>query len=349
MQAYVISQYPIVIFVIIFSLMTQKSLSRINVLLVTILVCFGFISFCYGLYFDFIVSGRGVLIPIIFFIVLNSQSYKLLHILFIYSLFVIIIESLLYYTGNAHMITSTLNFIGSSWYVPAERHLVGSMDMILFKNLQVSPGAIKLYRPIGAFVDLSLSGLFIATTMYIYGHKYIGGLFIILAMTLQSIIAYSVVFINKRSPFIIFLIITIVGFFILNSGHLNYNYPDTMINIYINTFIYDFDSCYIIGCSTNYIETTVNGNKVWSGDNGFIKVFYYFGIPWLFIYLYYVFRNSITKILPLIYFITIIKDPVGYGMLGTILLAISINYYNKYIFNGVYISNGQRNLVRRTK
>ena len=211
--------------------------------------------------------------------------------------------------------------LGESWYVASKRQLWTDGYTSLF----------TMYRPIGGFIDLSLSSLFVATTLYIYGRKYLGGSILIATLTLQSIIAYSIVFLTKRNIFAAIIFLIILLYLLIISGHLSFVNNSSMLNVYAKTFQYDFSTCLLLGCSSNYLTLYIDGVQYSVNDNGPLKMLYFYGIPWLILFFYLVFKNSNNKIIPAIYFLTILHDPAGYGIMGITLIAITVNYWNRVI------------------
>ena len=63
-------------------------------------------------------------------------------------------------------------------------------------------------------------------------------------------------------------------------------------------------------------------------DIGLMRALYFFGFPWMLFYTWLVFRISRSKVLPAIYFMTLLHYPLVFGIITTALMAISINYYN---------------------
>ena len=158
-------QYPMTVLIFLFSLWHIKPLSRIDIMLVLILIGLGIISYYSGVFNELQTNIRAILVPIIFIVVLNSNSYKYLKPLFIYCLFITIIEYILYYSG--------LGF----W-----------REITRFGIL----------RPFGGLLGMHSTSLFLAVSLYLFGLPILGGFIALLMMSLQTSIAYSVLFLRKK-------------------------------------------------------------------------------------------------------------------------------------------------------
>jgi len=299
-------QYSITIIIFLYSLLTLKQIKFAGIVLFLLVLLFGVISFTIGILKELAVNPRAIAVPILFLITINSKSYKLLKPLFIYCLLITIIEILLGLTG--------LHFWG-----------------ILTR--------LGLPRLHGGFLDIHLNGIFLCTCLYIFGHKYIGGIISLLTVSLQTPIAYSVVFMNKRNiKFCIFFLV-ILFYLLYIVGHLKSDQKSSMLEAYLSIGNSEFSDCYLLGCSSIYLQIGQSKKKVaglqadYYEDVGFTKVFYFFGIPWFIFYTLLVFRFSKSKIIPLIYFLSILHFPVVFGVVTTCLLAVSINYYNRKYYN----------------
>jgi hypothetical protein len=296
-------QYPLLIVIFFYSLLTLKHLKKKDLRITLILAFLGAVSYMIGISSGMKeINVRAILVPFIFFIVVNSRSDRLLKIIFWYCLMFTLIEELLFFLGISY------------WNI-----------LVRFTYL----------RPFGGFLDNHLSGLFLASTLYMYGHKYLGGFVATIYLSLQTPIAYSVVFFKKKNIMFALLFSAIVIYLLYNVGHLKIEQKDSMLNAYLSLQEYSFDKCYIMGCSSNAImtERTENiGSSRYIDDIGIIRVFYFFGAPWLLFYTYLVFKKSKSIVLPLIYWLTVLHYPVVFGVLTTALLAMSINYYNRHVF-----------------
>jgi hypothetical protein len=295
-------QYPLTIFILLYSLFTVKKFKYFKykeIKLILLILIFGTISYLIGKTNGYDVNSRAILAPLFFLITVKSKSYKLLIPLFIYCLLVTIIESTMYF-----------------------------MDMSFWSSYS----RFGLIRPYGGFLDIHLNGIFLATSLYIFGHKYIGAIIAIISLSLQTPISYSVVFFNKRNIKYGILFMLISGYLLFQVGHLNPDKNDSMIKAYLSIVEYELDANYLLGTSSNifHINRIVpsSSRHVYIEEIGLVRIVCFFGIPWLIFYVLFVFRISKSKIIPLIYFLTILHQPVGFGIISTCLLAISINYYN---------------------
>ncbi|MGK0290847.1 MAG: hypothetical protein ACI86H_002310 [bacterium] len=295
-------QYPLLIIILVYSLLSMNPLKKKEITLVVFISFFGVISYVFGVSLGMKTNIRAIIVPLIFYVVINSRSDKLLKIIFWYCLVFTIIEEALFFSGVSY------------W---------GILTRFIF------------LRPYGGFFDNHLSGLFLASTLYIFGHKYLGGFLATIFLSLQTPVVYSIAFLNKKnikfailfSGFIIYLLYTV--------GHLKIEQKDSMLNAYISMKDYSYGSCYLTGCSANIINTEKIKNKGsyrFIDDIGFLRVLYFFGVPWFLFYTLLVFKKSKSVVIPLIYWLTILHYPVVFGLLTTVLLAMSINYYNRHIF-----------------
>jgi hypothetical protein len=296
-------QYPILVIIFFYSLLTLKPLKNKDLTIILFLAFLGAVSFMIGISSGMKeINVRAILVPFIFFIVVNSRSDRLLKIIFWYCLTFTLIEELLFFLGISY------------WDI-----------LVRFTNL----------RPFGGFLDNHLSGLFLASTLYMYGHKYLGGFVATIFLSLQTPIAYSVVFLNKKNLKFAFIFCAGVIYLLYDIGHLKVEQTDSMLNAYISITEYSFDNCFIMGCSSNSvdIEKAVKEDSLrYIDDVGVIRVLYFFGAPWFLFYTLFVFNKSRSIVVPLIYWITILHYPVVFGVLTTALLAMSINYYNRHVY-----------------
>jgi len=301
-------QYPIVIIIFLYSLLSLKLLKK-DIIFVMITLFFGVISYITGTSLGMETNTRAIIVPLIFYVVINSRSDRLLKIIFWYCLVFTIFEEVLFFSGVSY------------W---------GTL------------GRFGFLRPFGGFLDNHLSGVFLAVTLYIFGHKYLGGFIATIFLSLQTPLAYSVVFFNKKNIKFALLFLGLVIYLLYFVGHLKIEQKDSMLNAYIAMKEYSFDTCYITGCSANSINTerVVNVDSFrYIDDVGLIRVLYFFGIPWILFYTYLVFKKSKSIVLPLIYCMTILHYPVVFGVLTTALLAMSINYYNRRVFPRLAVRN----------
>jgi hypothetical protein len=293
-------QYPIVIIFLLYSLLSLKLLKK-DIIFVMITLFFGVISYITGTSLGMETNTRAIIVPLIFYVVINSRSDRLLKIIFWYCLVFTIFEEVLFFSGVSY------------W---------GILTRFVF------------LRPYGGFLDNHLSGLFLAVTLYIFGHKYLGGFIATIFFSLQTPLAYSVVFLNKKNIKFALFFLGLVIYLLYVVGHLKIEQKDSMLNAYISMNEYSFDRCYIMGCSANTINTERiqnMGTYRFIDDIGFIRVLYFFGVPWFVFYTVFVFKKSKSVVIPLVYWITILHYPVVFGVLTTALLAMNINYYNRHI------------------
>jgi len=308
-------QYSLTILIALYALWHVRTPNKKDLTLCVILTILGIISYTFGSLNGYDTNMRAIVVPPLFLLTINSKSERLLKPLFVVALIAYIIEIILFYTE--------LNF----W-----THLTR------FGHI----------RPFGLFLDVHLSGLFLATSMFLFGHKYIGGFISILSLSLQTPISYSLVFLKKKNilVFILFLIITIT--LLDKVGHLKVDYTSlsssekvdlkgsdtsSMANVYLSFLKSTFNKCYLIGCSSNDVEVEmVEGGYIGLFmDIGLMRALYFFGFPWMLLYTWFVFRISRSKVLPAIYFMSLLHYPLVFGIITTVLLAISINYYNKIV------------------
>jgi hypothetical protein len=294
-------QYPIVIIIFLYSLLSLKLLKK-NIIFVMLTLFFGVISYITGTSLGMETNTRAIIVPLIYYVVINSRSDRLLMIIFWYCLVFTIFEEVLFFSGVSY------------W---------GTLERFGF------------LRPFGGFFDNHLSGVFLAVTLYIFGHKYLGGFIATIFLSLQTPLAYSVVFFNKKNIKFALLFLGLVIYLLYVVGHLKIEQKDSMLNAYIAMKEYSFDQCYLMGCSANEINTERiknTGSRRFIDDVGVLRVLYFFGVPWFIFYTVLVFKKSKSVVIPLIYWITILHYPVVFGVLTTALLAMSINYYNRHIF-----------------
>ena len=295
-------QYPLLITIVFYSFLSLRPIKKKEITLVLWISFLGVISYVIGVSSNAIDPNiRAILVPFIFLIVVNSRSDRLLKYIFWYCLTFAIFEEILFFSGLT---------------------LWTSLDRFGF------------LRPYGGFFDGHLSGLFIASTLFLFGKKYLGAFITIIFLALQTPIAYSLIFINKRTLKFALLFSGITIYFLYSVGHLKVEQKDSMINAYLSFNEYSFDYCYLLGCSSNIINTEKIIKKDsyrFIDDVGLFRVLYFFGAPWLLFYTYFIIRRSKSKVLPLMYLVTILHYPIVFGVLTTALLAISINYYNRHI------------------
>ena len=122
--------------------------------------------------------------------------------------------------------------------------------------------------------------------------------------------------------FVLFTLFSIIIIYtLLKTGHLSTSLNISMINAYLSFSDYDFSICYIFGCASNIIILTGQSEFGVIEDNGFVRLFYTFGILWFIGYSFLCFRVSRDKLLTLGFFVTILHYPVSFGLLGTCLMA----------------------------
>ena len=63
-------------------------------------------------------------------------------------------------------------------------------------------------------------------------------------------------------------------------------------------------------------------------DNGIVRTST-FGIPWLIFYFILIFKSSKNKLLPIVWYLTILHYPIAFGIVNTAIIGISLNYFNK--------------------
>ena len=90
----------------------------------------------------------------------------------------------------------------------------------------------------------------------------------------------------------------------------------------------DFSYCYIFGCASNMI--IIEGEEIEGlfTDNGFVRTSFFFGIPWLILYFILIMKSSKNKLLPIVYYLTILHYPIAFGIINTAIIGISLNYVN---------------------
>ena len=308
-------QYTLTILIAIYALRHFKKPKIKDFNLCVILTVLGIISYTFGTHNGYDTNMRAIIVPPLFLLIINSKSERLLKPLFVFALIVVILETILFYTE--------LNF----WL-----HIT----------------RFGLIRPYGAFLDIHLSGLFLATSFFLFGHKYIGGFISILSLSLQTPIAYSLVFLNKKNILIFMLFITLTIILLYRVGHLEVDDASfssteivdlkgsdtsSMANVYLSFLKSTVDKCYFIGCSSNNVEVEmIEGGYIGLFmDIGLMRALYFFGFPWLLFYTWFVFRISRSKVVPGIYFMTLLHYPLVFGIITTALMAISINYYNNIV------------------
>jgi len=248
---------------------------------------------------------RPMLVPIIFIIVFNSNSYKYLKPLFIFCLCLTIIEYIGFFADQ------------NIW-----RDLVRGVSFVGFHFL----------RPYGMFFDVHSNSLFLAISLFLFGYRIFGGLVAIFLLTLQTPIAYSVLFLKKKYVLIFLTFSLLISYLLLKVGHLNPDTPHSMLYAYLKFFDYEYNYCSYIGCASNIIIIEGEIQKGEILDNGFVRTTYFFGIPWLISYFILLMGVSKSKLLPVVYFLTILHYPVAFGIINTAIIAISLNYFNNITF-----------------
>jgi hypothetical protein len=307
-------QYPIAVLIFLLSLKNFNKINRTDLVIVLLLLNLGALSYSLGILRGYTSNIRAILVPIIFIVIINSNSHKYLKPLFIYCLLILILEYIIYYSG-----------------------------FVFFRQLS----RFGLLRPYGGLFDTHSSSLFMAVSLYLFGFPILGGVIAIFMMTLQTPIAYAVLLLKKKNIVIFMIFISITIFALYKIGHLDPNNRLSMMTAYLLAFDFNYDYCYLLGCASNNIEIeglkvalTVNLKKFGIiADNGPVRTLFFFGIPWLFFYFMLLSRNCKSKALPILYFVTIFHYPVSFGIVNTAVIAISINYFNniKY-FNRFKIS-----------
>ena len=142
-------QYPIATLIFILSFLNIKKIRKTDLILVSLLILLGSISYSIGKFYGYPSNIRAILVPIIFIVVYNSNSYKYLKPFFILCLLVVIIESALFYFG--------LSF----W-----RHITRGRDIIGFSFL----------RPYGLFFDDHSTSMFLAISFFCLATEFWAGL-----------------------------------------------------------------------------------------------------------------------------------------------------------------------------
>ena len=292
-------QYTITVLIFLFSLWHIKPLSRIDIMLVLILISLGILSYYSGAFNEFPTNIRAILVPIIFIVVLNSNSYKYLKPLFIYCLFITILEYILYYSG--------LGF---------------------WRDIT----RLGILRPFGGLLGMHSTSLFLAVSLYLFGLPILGGFLAVLMMNLQTPIAYSVLFLRKKYILVFLIFSSVIFIALFKVGHLDVNSSVSMMNSYLEFFNYEYNYCFYIGCASNVI--VIEGVQQYGiiADNGLVRTSFFFGVPWLLIYFILIFRNSKSKALPIVYYLTILHYPVAFGIVTSAIIGISINYFNNITY-----------------
>ena len=292
-------QYPIAILIFITAFRLSIKIHKSQFLLLLFMVILTCGSLINGLTKGLVINPRGLIIPIIFIVIAKSNLYKYFkHIVYIVVFFTLL-EYVLYYSGYPF------------WH---------------------SLSRFGLLRPVGIILDLSLNSLFITTSLYLLGHPFFGGVLAITFMSLQSAICYSVLLIKKNNYLYFTIISIIILIVIIQLGHLKLEglgSESSMINAYKSILYATYDSCVLIGCSSNNITIITTAPGIIE-DVGLIRASFFFGPLWIICFLILVLNESKSKLLPISYFITIVHYPVVFGILGTALLALSINYNNKF-------------------
>ena len=293
--AYIVQYFLLVI--ILISVSTKKiRINQKDIYILSLLIILAVISSSIGLYKGLNLNVRPFINPILFLIIINSKKFEILKYLFVYCAIVTITEYILYY-----------------FYTP------------VWKTIE----RFFVLRPWGGFLDMHLNGLFLAICLFLFGYRYFGWMIGAISMSLQTPITTLPMLISKRYLIILPIIVILIVVLLYYAGHLSLQTKNSMINAYLSIFNYKFDICLLVGCNSNDIKLTLINNTLGVvEDNGFVRVFYLFGIPWLFVYIYFVFSKSRSYVVPLAYLLTIIHYPSGFGLLGTALMALSINYYN---------------------
>jgi len=282
-----------------------------DITLISILILLGYIALLVSILNNGNPGAKMIILPLIFYIVVNSNSDRLLRPLFIVSLFFILLEIILFYTE----LRSYLPF-----HIP-------------------TLSRFNLVRPHGLFFEVHVTSLFIASTLYLFGRKYMGGMSSLLFMSLQTALAYLVVFFKKRYIFSLVLFLVILLYIVsISSAHLDINSKHSMVSVYYSLIDIQYNACFIYGCASNIADLTDldSGYILYRGymeEIGFLRILYYYGVLWLLVYFWLIMRLSSSVVLPVMYFMVMVHYPVVFGLLTTALLALSINYYNKKIVN----------------
>ena len=298
-------QYPIAMLIIILSLMNIKKIKKTDIILVFWLIILGMLSFIAGKVNGLPSNIRPILVPIIFIIVFNSNSYKYLKPLFIFCLLITVIEYIAFFTG-----------------------------LDLWRDLRRGEYVIgfNLLRPYGMFLDVHSNSLFLSVSLFLFGYPIVGAIAALFFMTLQTPIAYLALFLKKKNILIFLIFSSIVIIILYKTQHLNPDLSFSMLSSYLAFFDYDYDYCYIIGCASNLIVIQGEQNLGIITDNGFVRTSFFFGIPWLILYFILLVKNSKHKVLPIVYFLTILHYPVAFGIINTAIIGISLNYFNNITF-----------------
>ena len=229
-------QYPLAVFIMVLSL-KNLYFKRDEILLTLLISCFGLFSMFFGLIKGLPINIRPFSVPFIFLLVVinnNNIKPKILKFIFILSLMILSMEYVNYYFNFFDLKTIT---------------------------------RLGLLRPYGLFIDPHLSSLFIALCFYLYGKKYLGAIISLMMLSLQTAIAYSILFLKNN--FLIFLIFSIIVLLVLNNvGHFSLDVEISMLHAYISIIDYGFSDCYIFGCASNEI--------ILEGKSDFWSVLAYF-------------------------------------------------------------------------
>jgi hypothetical protein len=300
-KLYFYPQYSIVIFVILYSLFTFKKVNVQDLILLLIMLMLGLISTLFGLQKGLDVNIRGIVDPIIFILVVNSKSYRLLKPIFVASMMFVACEYILYYS-----------------------------NIEIWSNIT----RYGLLRPYGLFFSTTITSTFIALTLFVYGWEILGAFGAVIMMTLQVPFTYIIILVkdlNFKKSLFIFSFALLIILLLFNIGHLDSKYKASLISTYIISFQEGVHGCYLIGCATNTIimDVSEKSNLSRISDNGILRSLYYFGLVWIFIFYYLVLKNSKNKLLPTVYFLSILHYAVVFGVLGVTLLGIHINYLNR--------------------
>ena len=166
-----------------------------------------------------------------------------------------------------------------------------------------------------------------------------GGMSSLLFMSLQTALAYLVVFFKKRYIFSLVLFLVILLYIVsISSAHLDINSKHSMVSVYYSLIDIQYNACFIYGCASNIADLTdLDSSYIlyrgYMEEIGFLRILYYYGVLWLLVYFWLIMRLSSSVVLPVMYFMAMVHYPVVFGLLTTALLALSINYYNKKIVN----------------
>jgi len=305
-------QYPLVILILCYSLLSLKKISFNDVLLGCCVLVAGFLSFFIVFLSDNVISNiKPVLIPLIFIVVLRSNSHRLLIPLLKLSLMAVLIEYIWHYSGLT--------------------------DFSQYNSLL----RLGIVRPQGLFLDLHVTSLFVASALYILGYRVLGGVAAVSFLSFQTTISYMAIIFRKKNKNLLFLFLPLVVLVMYIAGHLDPTSHTSALSILLGIVGGEMSfgeyNCYIYGCNTYEIFSADRNNTdrlaSWVNELGFVTTAYFYGVPWLLFYLFLVFNSSKSYILPLMYFLTMIHYPVVFGILPTALLALSINYYNRELIS----------------